>query len=324
MDNEKNTYKNRRKYKTSKKISLYKYRYKLLIILGIIVCFVMGYYYFISEDRLSYIIVIEQRITDIEKENKYLRQEIELLNNDKIILSESNNFLQKENSLLHIHNNLLEQEITILIEDVNMITAEIKNTKNLLNNIAEEVEYEIIEDIDEYEIELQTNSLNNNKLEEIAITLIYVQNTVSKINSDAIDIEDYIEITQKTPSIYPTTGRITSYFGNRLSPYSNYYQFHTGVDIANNMNTEVKATAKGKVVFAGRRGTYGKLIIVDHDNGYQTYYAHLNSIVIEVGDSINQGQIIGYMGQTGRTTGTHLHYEVRYSGRPLNPIQYFK
>lgn len=319
-----NIYIGRKKDKKPRHISLYKYRYKLFVILGIIICLLAGYYYLISENRLTKIIEIETIIIDIRNENEFLRQEIELLNHDKDILLESNNLLSKTNNSLNIHNNFLENQIEELIQDVKTITEEIENTREIVNNIAEELEYEICQDDNKDYVELQDNSYNHNKLEEVVVNLLYVHNSVSKINNNIVEIETYIESTQKTPSIIPTFGNITSYFGNRITPYSNYYQFHTGVDIANSMNTQIQAAAKGKVIYAGRRGTYGRLIIIDHDNGYQTYYAHLNSIVVNIEDEINQGDIIGYMGQTGRTTGVHLHYEVRYNGKPLNPIQYFK
>ena len=112
----------------------------------------------------------------------------------------------------------------------------------------------------------------------------------------------------------PTRGRLTSPFGMRGGSR------HTGIDIANSRGTEVKAADAGKVSFAGTRGAYGQLIIIDHENGYQTYYAHLNSMSVSAGTRVHKDQLIGTIGTTGRTTGPHLHFEVRKNGTPVNPL----
>ena len=116
--------------------------------------------------------------------------------------------------------------------------------------------------------------------------------------------------------IRPTSGTITSRFGRRSSGT------HTGIDIANSKGTPIYAAASGVVSFAGRKGGYGNLVVVDHGNGVQTYYAHNNSLNVSAGQSVSQGQLISYMGSTGNSTGPHLHLEVRVNGVCQNPQNY--
>ena len=116
----------------------------------------------------------------------------------------------------------------------------------------------------------------------------------------------------------PTRGRLTSVFGTRWGAK------HTGIDVAASTGTTVAAADGGKVTFASSNGSYGNLIIIDHENGYQTYYAHLNKFSVKKGDRVYKGQKIGEMGNTGRSTGPHLHFEVRKSGTPINPLGFVK
>ncbi|SET16065.1 peptidoglycan DD-metalloendopeptidase family protein [Anaerobranca gottschalkii] len=118
-------------------------------------------------------------------------------------------------------------------------------------------------------------------------------------------------------------GVITSHFGNRVHPITGRPDFHTGVDIAHSAGTPIYAAAGGRVVTSEYRGGYGNLVIIDHGNGYTTYYAHLQSMSVKVGDRVNQGQIIGRMGRTGSATGVHLHFEIRRNGTALNPMNFF-
>ncbi len=117
--------------------------------------------------------------------------------------------------------------------------------------------------------------------------------------------------------------RVTSSFSNsRKHPVYGFHRAHTGVDFGAPTGTRVKATGDSTVVFAGRKGGYGNLVILRHGNGFETYYAHLSAFAsgIRSGRSVNQGQVIAYVGTTGASTGPHLHYEVRIAGRPQNPM----
>ena len=114
--------------------------------------------------------------------------------------------------------------------------------------------------------------------------------------------------------------RLTSRFGNRFHPMSGRYQPHAGIDLAAPMGSPVMATADGIVNVAGWSGGYGLLIQIDHGGAVETRYAHLSQLAVAPGQSVKRGQIIGFVGSTGRSTGPHLHYEVRQSNVAVNPL----
>ena len=136
--------------------------------------------------------------------------------------------------------------------------------------------------------------------------------------------EDYLNrITYNisyTPLGYPFSGSISSTFGHRENPFSGSgVEAHKGLDIKGPMGGHVKAMAKGAVKFAGFKGGYGNCIILKHGNGFETLYGHLSKILVNAGQQIDIGQHIGNIGSTGRSTGPHLHYEVRRNGQQINP-----
>ena len=118
----------------------------------------------------------------------------------------------------------------------------------------------------------------------------------------------------------PTRGTLTSKFGYRY--IFGKTSFHGGIDLANSVGTDIVAADGGIVTFSGTSGAYGKLIIIDHQNGYKTYYAHCSKLLVGVGAKVHKGQHIAEMGNTGRSTGPHLHFEVRYNGERKNPLNY--
>jgi len=125
-----------------------------------------------------------------------------------------------------------------------------------------------------------------------------------------------------TPSIWPVRGFVTSGFGRRRAPLAGSTAMHTGLDISNRVGTPVRAPARGAVTFAAADGAYGISITVDHGNGMATRYAHLNKALVKVGDYVQRGDVIGELGNTGRSTGPHLHYEVLLNGTPVDPMRY--
>ncbi len=119
--------------------------------------------------------------------------------------------------------------------------------------------------------------------------------------------------------IHPVEGRITSGFGVRKDPFTEKHKFHKGIDIACGIGTKVIASAEGTVVFAGTKKGYGKTVIVEHRNGYRTLYGHLSKLLVKNGEKVKQAQKIALSGMTGRSTGPHLHFEVRRLGQPERP-----
>ena len=142
------------------------------------------------------------------------------------------------------------------------------------------------------------------------------------LQKDRQNMEDYIYVKEHTPSIWPTWGRITTLFSDGRSSTSWIPGSHKGIDIANSIGNPVSTSATGVVIFAGWQGGYGKKIVIYHMDKYTTVYGHLNEILVNVGDTVKQGQIIGKMGSTGHSTGPHLHYEVYVDGVPHNPNEF--
>ena len=124
------------------------------------------------------------------------------------------------------------------------------------------------------------------------------------------------------PTGMPVQGYISSYFGSRTDPFNGHGEFHRGIDIAAALGTPVHAVAEGLVSFAGVRSGYGNVIEVDHGNGYMTRYAHNSSLVAHVGQRVRVGDVLSLAGSTGRSTGSHVHFEVWLHDRVVNPLTY--
>jgi murein DD-endopeptidase MepM/ murein hydrolase activator NlpD len=130
------------------------------------------------------------------------------------------------------------------------------------------------------------------------------------------------DLLANTPSVWPTLGWLSSGFGYRASPFTGLREFHRGVDIAYRAGTPVIAPADGVVVQTGTDPGFGRYVRLKHGYGYQTFYGHLGEIIAKKGQGVRRGQMIAKIGNTGRSTGPHLHYEVHVSGLPVNPLRY--
>jgi murein DD-endopeptidase MepM/ murein hydrolase activator NlpD len=135
-----------------------------------------------------------------------------------------------------------------------------------------------------------------------------------------------IDLPIDAPNLWPVTGPITSSFGEREDPITGNGEgeFHTGIDISAPMGTPVRVTADGTVKSAEMESGYGRKIVVDHGHGLETCYAHMSGFAVMAGQTVVRGQVIGYVGMSGRTTGAHLHYEVRIRDAPVNPYKYLQ
>jgi murein DD-endopeptidase MepM/ murein hydrolase activator NlpD len=150
-----------------------------------------------------------------------------------------------------------------------------------------------------------------------------------RATTQSISFEDVIESLEgkrhrlaSTPSIWPTQGWVTSGYGYRASPFTGRRTFHAGIDIASDFGTSIVAPARGRVIFAGRKGPLGKTIVIDHGFGLRTSYGHTAEFYVKKGQKIERGQRIASVGSTGRSTGPHLHYTVEVRGRSVNPSNY--
>lgn len=126
------------------------------------------------------------------------------------------------------------------------------------------------------------------------------------------------------PTLWPVQGRITGSFGERIDPFSGEGAFHRGIDISSEIGTHVIAPADGVVEYADLMNGYGRTVMVDHGNGISTLYGHLSGFAISPGQLVHRGDTLGYVGQSGRSTGPHLHYEVRIFNTPVNPYKYLR
>ena len=134
--------------------------------------------------------------------------------------------------------------------------------------------------------------------------------------------DDMFVSLRRVPLGFPVFGRITSKYGYRIDPFSRRYEFHRGIDLKAPKGTPVRATAEGRVIFAGWKYGYGRTVIIRHAYGYKTVYAHLHRLKVKKGAWVKAGDVIGFVGSTGRSTGSHLHYEVRKRGKSVNPYSY--
>jgi murein DD-endopeptidase MepM/ murein hydrolase activator NlpD len=134
----------------------------------------------------------------------------------------------------------------------------------------------------------------------------------------------YMETIRALPLGRPVHATITSRFGPRKDPVNSKRGFHEGIDLKAPLGEKIYATAAGVVVKAGRNGSYGKYVEIDHQNGYRTGFGHMKKFFVSEGERVKRGQLIGQVGNTGRSTGAHLHYEVRYKEKPVNPLKFMQ
>ena len=136
--------------------------------------------------------------------------------------------------------------------------------------------------------------------------------------------DKYLKAIRYLPLGRPVQGPISSGFGKRKDPLNRRTAYHTGIDFRGDKGEKIYATADGVIVNAFRNGGYGNFVLIDHGNGYQSAYAHMQKYLVHKGDKVKRGQTIGMIGNTGRSTGSHLHYEIQRAGVPINPYKFLK
>jgi murein DD-endopeptidase MepM/ murein hydrolase activator NlpD len=148
-----------------------------------------------------------------------------------------------------------------------------------------------------------------------------LQGLESRLNFVRHDVERREALASATPSIWPTHGGLTGFFGGRSDPFTGEPGYHQGIDISTEKGQPVFATADGVVETASYSGDYGNLIVVSHAFGLATRFGHLSAFGVKAGQTVKRGDVLGYVGSTGRSTGAHLHYEILVNGRLINPLQ---
>ncbi len=144
----------------------------------------------------------------------------------------------------------------------------------------------------------------------------------SRLNALERQFERRDALVSAMPTVAPVHGLLNSGFGSRRDPITGQGAFHPGLDISTRRREPVLATASGTVIKSGWAGDYGKAVEIDHGNGFRTVYGHLDAMLVREGQKVSRGERVGLVGSTGRSTGPHLHYEVRQGDRLLNPLEY--
>jgi murein DD-endopeptidase MepM/ murein hydrolase activator NlpD len=147
-----------------------------------------------------------------------------------------------------------------------------------------------------------------------------LENRLSSVRSQ---VESQEALARATPSTWPiVAGWLSSGFGTRSDPFTGQPEFHAGLDISADNGAPVHATADGTITMASYDGNYGNCVMIDHGFGISTRFGHLSGFAVTVGQKVKRGQVIGYVGSTGRATGSHVHYEILINGRPVNPLRF--
>jgi murein DD-endopeptidase MepM/ murein hydrolase activator NlpD len=251
---------------------------------------------------------LDEKVSEIERlESKIQYKEVEMANLEKKTKEIETKTTILENYLKEVENldrmvrsitgkGGYAEEVAVYNDDLSADIA-IKDNPNEIYYYLNDQEQEL-DDID---------ALLDNLL-EVAPELSEV------LQRDKKDMEDHIYLMEHTPDIWPTWGITTGLFNEWRAGHR-----HKGLDIANNTGTPISAAAAGVVIYSGWHGNYGRKLVIYHGFGYTTVYAHLYKMYVEVGDEVDKGETIATMGNTGNSTGSHLHYEVLVDGVPNNP-----
>ncbi len=209
------------------------------------------------------------------------------------------------------------ESINKLVSTIDLLSQDIDNSR-----ISEAKLRNKLQGIEETLLEMQDILQKKGIKKELSIGGEFIpaeKLTLSYVEYMKKDIEDLFNTMISTPVGTPLTGKINSSFGYRKDPFKKRAGFHSGIDIDADYGQKIVATADGKVTKASWHSSYGKTVIIEHENGYETLFGHLSSITVKEGDLVKVGNVIGKAGSTGRSTGTHLHYEVIKDGKRVNP-----
>ncbi|MEN3046633.1 MAG: peptidoglycan DD-metalloendopeptidase family protein [Candidatus Hydrothermales bacterium] len=229
------------------------------------------------------------------------------------------NFLIRENSFL-------TKKISSLMLKNDSLVKKIEKLANEINKLRKHAGLDAIDE-DFLKMGIGGSLVPSQGLASLEKRIDYMLKLVHKFDRKLSEYKDVIDKKKNelehTPSILPVaSGFIVSGFGYRKDPFTGRIKLHEGVDVSSGFGAPVISTAKGKVTYSGWREGYGLTVEIDHGNGFKTIYAHNSKNLVQVGESVERGEIIALMGSTGKATGVHVHYEVRLFNKPLNPINF--
>jgi len=258
----------------------------LFAILTLSCTYIFSYMFFDASDSLA---LAELRIHKLELENAVQYEEIAFLNNSS-------------------------REINTKLRDLNLLQDKVKNMVGLEDNSKEEIVSYLVTRSD-----VRSSLFSSNYQDDIGSLNNLIESQKKSMQQLIVDVEEQLKYLDARPDFFPAEGRLSSPFGYRISPFSRRREFHHGIDIANSTNTPIHAAGSGVVTFSGYQSAYGRVIIISHGYGYTSVYAHNRSNLVEVGDHVKKGDMIAKMGSTGRSTGPHLHFEIRINGDTIDP-----
>lgn len=238
--------------------------------------------------------------------------------------------LKRENANLKLHLDVLDKKFDHLEAVLKNIQNRDKNLYRLLFE-AEPIPDDVREagyggSDDAYLNDLNADEVTRltRKMEALSKKLVIQSKSFDELIKLAKEKEKYLS---HIPAIQPIKNkdlkRLASGFGMRFHPILKIWRPHNGLDFTAKTGTPIYATGDGVVTYAGRGSGFGLHVKIDHGYGYETVYAHMSKMAVKKGQKVKRGQVIGYVGSTGLSTGPHLHYEVHYKGKPVNPIYYF-
>ncbi len=228
-----------------------------------------------------------------------------------------------------------QQQLATIQNTLESVTSEknnlAKNYQQKVETIKQNQEAQLEEKISEFEqrskiIETVINQLGvrvktNKETDHSGGPFISIDDYSDQLITDT---DTYLSLIKKMPLGFPIYTEISSPFGRRIDPLNKHRGFHEGIDFKGNTGDNVRSTGDAVVKKAGYLSGYGNCIVLLHGNGYETMYAHLSKRLVSRGDRVKRGQVIGLVGNTGRSTGSHLHYEVRHWGKAINPLKYMR
>lgn len=248
-----------------------------------------------------------------------LSLELELIRNENSAISKKNDEIIKTSlEIADADNQIVTAVSKIASDNITEIQNNLKRINTSLIKLG----------LNESKLISQANKYSNQFIGDIYVPLNIHQNSDTKYKKIAQDLEKWSGL-HRLQTLLPTGApirnpRITSNFGLRQDPFTKKNKQHKGIDFAGKIGTELYAVAPGRVISAGERIGYGTTVEIDHGLGFTTLYAHLSKTMVARGDWVRPGTVVGLGGSSGRSTGPHLHYEIRYKGTPFNPTKFVK
>ncbi|MGM0370382.1 MAG: peptidoglycan DD-metalloendopeptidase family protein [Bacillota bacterium] len=279
----------------------------LIIISLVFVAGLLYYYYYrfnAAYKEIRFLVPYKQRVEKLKQKNNYLQSKLSNLSDKTEQIKEQFNQIKEENHKIKEMIDFQNQEDISSNNNVKLPQASTASATNdsssgvLINNTRRNLSA-----LDE--------GINDKKKD------------LSDLKQDIINYKDYLASKPKGWPILDRKGRITSDYGRRFHPVLKKQIFHEGIDIGVWYNHKVVATGKAKVAFSGWKSGYGRTIILDHGYGYRTLYGHNNKLLVRTGEVVKRGEEVALSGNSGRSTGPHLHYEVLVNGNHTNPRQFF-